>query len=301
MKILCWGWWKNSGNLGDVAIWHGIRKLFHNHRLYTMPSGWRNRLQAINSVDLVMVTGGTPFFDYGHLQRTIHVLMPKILRKPLVLFGVGMKPIETLKGRLLIRKLIEHANLITVRDPVTKTMMQNLGVKKEITVTGDSSMVLQPEKVPCKYHDFVLAVPRHLSLDYKRHYHQKLSATQIEIVKKWMRARLEGETVVWMPFHADHYDDDMKIINELNQANQPVIRKKLSPEHTLYLISKATKVVGLRLHSLILSYMQNVKFETYPYDVKISGFQQLIQNYSLNEMKNRILNAALMVSCFPRA
>lgn len=298
MKILCWGWWKNSGNLGDVAIWHGIRKLFDNHQLYTMPSGWGNKFQAVNSVDLVMVTGGTPLFDYGHLRRTIYFLLPKLLRKPLVLFGVGMKPIETRKGRLLIRKLVEHANLITVRDPITKTMMQNLGVNKEITVTGDSSIVLQPEKIPCKYRDFVLAVPRHLSLDYKSHYHQKLSAAQIEMVKKWMRARLEGENMVWMPFHTNHYDDDLKMIKELNKNCTPVIDQKLTPEQTLYLIEKAERLVGLRLHSLIFSYMQNVKFETYPYDVKISGFQQLIQNYSLNEIKDRILNAALTVSCY---
>ena len=93
----------------------------------------------------------------------------------------------------------------------------------------------------------------------------------------------------------------MKFIDELNEGNQPVIHRRLSPEQALYLVSKASKVVGLLLHSLIFAYMQNVPFETYQYDVKISGFQQLIQNYSLNEIKNRILNAATSLTSLEKS
>ncbi|MCD6530088.1 polysaccharide pyruvyl transferase family protein [Candidatus Bathyarchaeota archaeon] len=296
MKILCWGWWKDSGNLGDIAIWHGIQKIFRDHQLYTLPSTQIDRFRLIQKVDMVMVTGGTPLYDYGHLGRTLNFLMPKMMRKPLVLFGVGMKLIKSRKGRMLIRRLIESADFITVRDPITKKMMKNLGVKKDIQVTGDSAMVLKPKKVPFSNSDFVLSVPRYLSLDYKRHYHDQMTIYEIETVKKWFYDRIkEEDDVIWMPFHTNHYDDDLKIIRELNRNSRPVITQKLTPEETLYIIEKAKKVIGLRLHSLIFAYMRGIPFETYPYDMKIIGFQRLIENWSIQEIKNRIWDSAKQI------
>jgi len=304
MKILAFGWWKNSGNIGDEAIYLGVRELFKEHEIISLPSFiFRKPFKTLkeyatifDNADLVMMTGGTPIYDYDHLLRTFHMLLPKLLNKPFVLFGIGVKPLHSYVGRSLVRKLVDMADKISVRDPISARILKAIGIRKECKVTGDSAMVLKSQSFKFDKKGFVAICPRRLSIDYKKHYHQQLSNDQIRTIRKKFKRMIEeewGEKIV-LPFHTDHYDDDLKEAEMLGLTNYHKLLIK-DPRQMLYLISKSRKVIGMRLHSLIFAFISGVDFETILYDIKIKGFLQLIETSTKNEIIKQIRDEAKSV------
>jgi len=299
IKILAFGWWQNSNNIGDRAIFEGIKKIFQKCEILMLPKlklksikGLYAFYKIIRSVDLVLVTGGTPLYDYNHFYRFLLIILPKILSKPVVFFGVGVKPIDSRIGKFLIKYLVNKADMISVRDPLSKKLLKKLGVKKEIKVTGDSAIMLTPKNFSFPYNDFTIIVPRCLSSNYKKHFHQKLNKYEINKIKKWLKSKIlfTKNKIIYIPFNSNHYDDDMPWINEFNKiCPSIIIKNNISVQEMLFIFSKAKNVIGLRLHSLIFAFMQNVPFETYSYDIKIDGFLELSKTKEINKIKKDIL------------
>ena len=178
MKILVFGGWFGSRNLGDDAILIGLREILHqalpdveivafsSEPEYTMrvcgvgavptrsprsmlrgdaaAAGAASYLSAFNEADACLVSGGTPVYDYGHLTRGFYFSFPRLLGKQLFCFGIGAKPIRSRTGRQLIRLLLRQTCLISTRDEPSRAILEGVGVGKPIKVTGDSSLFMEP-------------------------------------------------------------------------------------------------------------------------------------------------------------
>jgi polysaccharide pyruvyl transferase WcaK-like protein len=106
VRILIYGGWFGSGNLGDEAILIGIRGIItkrlpdaeltalsidpeytyektgvHAEQIESPRNLLRRRdryLELFREADAHLLTGGTPFYDYGHLSRIIHLGLPAL-------------------------------------------------------------------------------------------------------------------------------------------------------------------------------------------------------------------------------
>jgi polysaccharide pyruvyl transferase WcaK-like protein len=166
LRILVYGGWFGSGNLGDEAILQGVKTIISKRlpdaelvALSTDPeytqektgvqaekiesprSLLRHRsryLELFREADAHLLTGGTPFYDYGHLSRVIHMGLPALSKKQVYCFGVGSKSITTLIGREITRMLLKNAAIISTRDVLSKQILQLLTglMTKPITVTA---------------------------------------------------------------------------------------------------------------------------------------------------------------------
>ena len=316
MELLCYGGWYGSGNLGDEAILIGTRKIFEkvlpearlnvlsinpDHtssvchvesvRLESPRSLLRNRrnyLELFRNAKACLVTGGTPFYDYGHISRIIHMGLPALNEKKMVCFGVGSKPINTLRGREITRVLLRNSHRISTRDVESKDILKQVirsPVKKlnyqTLNVTGDSALFLAPDVKRNLDENTVLFCPRRLTHDNKTLYHEHLDQTTINRIRH-MQAKAadefirQGYEVKFTPFHTVRPDDDMEEIriirNLMTEKEGTVLPRPKTPVDGLRLIAEATLVVGLRLHSLVLASSCGVPFTTLDYDIKIRGF-----------------------------
>ncbi|UCH57226.1 MAG: polysaccharide pyruvyl transferase family protein [Candidatus Bathyarchaeota archaeon] len=324
-RFLVFGGWFGSANLGDDAILIGLRRLLtkcipgveivalSTDPVYTKricgveaiplrspkellnPSKWWevNAYKRIFSeVDACIMTGGTPIYDYGHLSRTIHLTLPKLLGKKLICFGIGAKPIHSTTGRLLIKNLLRQANAISTRDHPSKIVLKDLGLDKEIMVTGDSALFLEPEPASERILESstvdigtpVFAVcPRALSQDYKRHYHSPLSEDIIAQIRRSVartadRLSETGLHVVFIPLHRVPPDDDlMEVarIRALMREPSKVVTSISTPGELMGVLGRMELVLGLRLHALILGAAHGIPVIGIDYDPKIRGFMEL--------------------------
>ncbi len=315
MELLTYGGWYGSGNLGDEAILIGVRNIFEKAlpeaklkvlsidpdrtesvclveavRLESPRALIRNRaryLELFREAKACLVTGGIPFYDYGHISRVIHMGLPVLNAKKLVCFGVGSKRIKTLKGREITRVLLKNSHLISTRDQASKDILDRIIRSPEklnsnpVTVTGDSALFVNPNVRRTHDGATVLFCPRRLTSDNKTLYHEALDKSTINKVRH-MQAKAadglvrQGYDVKFVPFHTVHPDDDREeirvVMNLMAEKGVEVLDRPGSPIDALRLISEATLVVGLRLHSLVLASSCGVPFTTIDYDIKMRGF-----------------------------
>jgi polysaccharide pyruvyl transferase WcaK-like protein len=238
-------------------------------------------LELFREADVHLLTGGTPFYDYGHLSRIIHMGLPALNKRRIVCFGVGSKPITTLMGREITRMLLRNASIISTRDKTSKQILQPLTgqLVKPITVTGDSAHALNPVNSMTK-NRLILFCPRRLTRSHKLLYHQKLDQSHINRIRH-MQARtadklLEDDYhVAFMPFHTVPPDDDLeeiRVIRNLMRSEPETLQRPRDTEEALSIIGRAALLVGLRLHSLIFASMQGTPHVSIDYDIKIRGY-----------------------------
>ena len=311
MRILVYGGWFGSRNLGDEAILQGVKVIIekrlpeaelvalstdpeytlekidvHSEQIESPRSLIRNRgryLELFREADAHLLTGGTPFYDYGHLSRIIHMGLPALSKKQVYCFGVGSKPIATLRGREITRMLMKNTALISTRDVLSKQILQPLTgtLVKPITVTGDSALMLNPMR---SSHDEkkVLFCPRRLTEEHKLLYHQELDRATINRIRHMQAITADklidgGHSVLFLPFHIVPPDDDreeIRVISNLMHNEATILPRPDSTSEALKLIGGSALVVGLRLHSLIFAALQGTPFTSVDYDIKIRGFME---------------------------
>jgi polysaccharide pyruvyl transferase WcaK-like protein len=328
VNVLVFGGWFGSGNLGDDAILIGIREIMHqcipeaeitalsSNPEYTKrvcgvdavplrsprslipwngADAGRSLVQIFENADICLVSGGTPIYDYGHLARSLHFGLPTMLRRNLVCFGIGAKPITSTMGRHLIRLLMGRARLISTRDAHSRDLLKSIGVDGSIRITGDSALFMEPsnpeiglrilrERGMDASKPMVAVCPRALSTNYRAHYHEELtddaiSRIRLSIARAADRLAEEGYEIVFIPMHTAPFDNDLAeiegVIKLMHNREPKVIVGELPPRDVAAILGRAELVVGLRLHSLILAAAHGVPAVSVNYDSKIMGFMEL--------------------------
>lgn len=218
MRLLVFGGWFGSRNLGDDAILMGLRNVFgralpsseivalstdpeytrrvcgvetlHLRSPRELLTGGRSYASAFAGADACVVSGGTPIYDYDHASRSLHFLMPRLTGRRLVCFGIGVKPLVSRSGRWLVSGLLGGAARISVRDAPSLYELGRLGLRRSVRVTGDSALFMEPSKPEAVKEKLAgcgvdpgarLAIicPRALSTSPRPHYHSPVSARQI--------------------------------------------------------------------------------------------------------------------------
>jgi polysaccharide pyruvyl transferase WcaK-like protein len=310
LKGLVFGGWYGSGNLGDEAILFGVNRIFKKVLpdckltvLSTDPE-YTWRISGLNSVklrsprellrirkdyfevfsdaDFVIITGGTPIYDYDHLSRIIHWITPVLGGSQIFLFGIGSKHIRSYKGKFINGKMLSLSTRISVRDGPTYSNLKKL-TKKVITLTGDSAL-FYPHKASVKSVDKILVCPRYLNPNSRESYHDHLSPDDIFTIRKKIAKTcdylIEKEySITFIPFHTIPEDNDYyeiaKILEIMKNKDVEIQKRPESPRAFLREASNSKFVIGLRLHSLILSSIATVPYLSINYDTKIDGFMSM--------------------------
>ena len=247
--------------------------------------------RVFSRVDAILVTGGTPFYDYDHLSRFIHM---RLARRgvPFACFGVGVKRINSPPGRWLTRWLLSDARRVSVRDVISRKRIENI-TGRPVSLTGDSAFFVEPapngavyalfEKIGIERgEDLAVICPRALSASNRAHYHDPLSEEQIEFIRMGVARTADklseaGYTVIFLPMHSASNDDDLveiRIVRRSMKLPSWIVGGTLDPHIVASFLGSASIVVGLRLHSLILAASRGVPIVSVGYDEKIRGFME---------------------------
>ena len=324
MRMLVFGGWFGSGNVGDDAILIGLRNVFHEAApdielvsLSTDPTytrgvcgvesvrlrgprsalggGLKEYLPAFREVDGCLISGGTPFYDYGYLSRGIHVGLPIILDKKIFCFGVGAKPITSPLGVRFMRLLLGRTSLVSARDDPSRRILQDF-TTSPVALTGDSALLMQPaheeaarrllERAGVEVEEPAVAVcPRLLSPDYRNHYHDEVEASTMNLIRESIayaadKLLQDGYQVVFLPMHVAEPDDDRTeiegIIRRMSSRGARVVVDWVHPREIMAALGLMRLVIGLRLHSLIFAASRGVPIVSVGYDAKIDGFMELV-------------------------
>ena len=229
-------------------------------------------LKAFREVDLVVVGGGGIFQDiYNHYPIpffTLMALLAKLNKKLLLLYCVGIGPINTFIGKKLCKLTVNSSDIVSVRDSESRDLLKDLGVTKKVYLSADPVFLLEPEwneqvDKAIKTHNLDKSEPTiGVCVQDLLFWDNENRRILADILDTLIIER--GVKVVFLPFGAyrdvwftkkksDTVDTAAsKKLSELMKEESSILTDELLPQELLAVIEKMDIIVSMRLHGLIM-------------------------------------------------
>lgn len=302
--VLCGAY--GYGNAGDEAILEAVvtelRAIDPNLPICVMtrkPQETRDRLgvdacftfdikafRTAMSRSVLYINGGGSLIQDVTSRRslwfylyTLHVA--KKMGNKVLMYGCGIGPVKHYYDRRLTARIINRCvDAITLRDPHSKTDLEQMGVTKpEITLSADPTVIL-----PAASEAVIDRLLERRGMDAKGHYigftvrpwpgfEQKAAAFAAAAEHAYNQ---HGLTPVFIPIEGRQDVAAAQKVTSLMKVPHHIIEETTSTDRTLGIFGRMEAVVSMRLHALIFSASQGVPLLGVVYDPKVSSFLDYI-------------------------
>lgn len=232
--------------------------------------------------DMLVMGGGTLMQDVTSPRSVLYYLgivsIAKLLGKPVVFYAQGFGPVQKPISRLLIKRVVNRVDVITVRDFESGEDFKACGVSKApVYVTADPALTISPDDVSDER-------GRQLLADKFADLSKPLVAISVRDWKQEQRFKQaiaraadlfaeRGWNVLFLPMH---YPSDLApsrdIIGMMRQPGAQLLDEPVTFHDIMSVLKQCEYVLGMRLHSLILACMLQTPFTGISYDPKIDRF-----------------------------
>ena len=235
----------------------------------------------IENLDLLLVGGGGILFDAEAKLFLREATLAHELGTPVMIYAVGAGPLKDPAAQEAVRACLDRAAAITVREAAARRVLEDAGVRREILVTADPALLLQPEpfddeSLPAEFRTdrplvgMSVREPGSAAPDLSEDvYHQLLANAADYMVDRF------GAEVVFVPMERgvlDMQHSHAVIARMLFPQHAAVLKGEYRPGQVLSLLERLDFAVGMRLHFLILAALAGVPFVALPYAGKVGGF-----------------------------
>ncbi len=305
IRLCLTGGWFDSPNVGDNALLLGIVESINQalpaaftvltpdparvQSLHGLPAIAPRRhplklLRLLCSVDALVFTGGSPFFDHaGHmLYCAALAAVVRLSGGKVIVWGIWLRPLTNPFCRMLVRFVCRQAAYLSGRDQETVRGISQL--IKEIApvafvpdpatrltpVGSDEARALLAEQGVRPAQKSIAICLRDFRANRQfgiHHYDRQFSPPEVENYLKAMvqlvTTLLEQTdyTVLFLPMHTVQPDDDRipanMVTERLGTAADPkrvkVVMRQFQPREMKAILGLMDLVVGMRFHSLLLA------------------------------------------------
>jgi polysaccharide pyruvyl transferase WcaK-like protein len=186
-RILIWGAWYGSHNIGDQLLLLTISELIRAELTkvtftvltdspthiqsymraesvcqFQTLSSRRQILRVINEIrkgDLFVFGGGVPFFQNASQVAVMAFLTSvcRFFKTPYATWSVSSQPVTSRAAKKIFGWVLNGAAFITCRDEHTRRLFKECGVRQEIHKTADSGFTFQPQQESMSLDQFTLS------------------------------------------------------------------------------------------------------------------------------------------------
>ncbi|MCE1245057.1 MAG: polysaccharide pyruvyl transferase CsaB [Firmicutes bacterium] len=240
-------------------------------------------MRRMSKIDLLISGGGGLIQDSTGFSTVTYYLgivqMAKMLGKKVMFYAQGLGPLNLSKSRKFAAFVMNQVDFITFRDEDSVTLAREIGVTKPpIHVTGDPVFALEApgddildpvakaEKLePGAFRLGISVRPWKTDSDYIA----DIAKTADFFVK-------EKKAFVYLfPFQESQDLEICKKIQRQMENTARIIPRKYPVDVMLGLMGRMDMVLGMRLHSLIFSVVQNTPAAGISYDPKVSALCEI--------------------------
>ncbi|WP_057911621.1 polysaccharide pyruvyl transferase CsaB [Peribacillus muralis] len=254
-------------------------------------------IREISKTDIFILGGGGLIQDFIGIKQLFYwissLLIAKIFRKKTMLYSIGVGPLGTKQSRIVTRFFLKFADLITVRDEGSADLLLEIGVRKDkIFVTADPAFVLNPEikknKISIRENSIGISFLPYFNIVNNNSMESELELNFIKFINQLIET--QGYNVYLIPLHnLEGETHDLGAAKRIlagikNKEKILLLDEDLTPTEALNIFGEFEIFVGVRLHSLIMSAINNVPFVSINYHPKVESFIKLVnqERYSLN-------------------
>ncbi len=266
-----------SRNAADTVKRHSIERAVSIRKL--------TRSEAeleVRRLDLLLLGGGGILFD-GEARfflREVELALEHDI--PVMIYAVGAGPLKDPGAQRMVRDCICGADLVTVRERRAQQILEEVGVHRDIVVTADPGLLLQPEPLPEDLIPRLRSGPSKnlIALSVREpgaaapdmnveHYHNLIANAADYMVDRY------DADIVFLPMERNVLDlqhSHAVVSKMLRPQCAHVLNEDLTSGQLLSLMQHLQFALGMRLHFLIFAALQRVPFVALPYASKVAGF-----------------------------
>lgn len=263
-----------SQNPGDTLSRHQVERAVPARNMTR-----KEVTREIEKLDLLILGGGGILYDRDAQTYLREVCIAHECGVPVFVYAVSAGPLTLTAVRNAVRDALNKAAVITVRDRQGYKLLEDVGVDREIHLTADPALLIDPEEIPIialkaegvrferPLVGFSVREPGPAAPDIDPgHYYALLANTADFIVD-----RLDAD-VVFVQMERTDVQHSHGVVAQMHNAERAeVLRRKYSARQTLGLLKRFEFAVGMRLHFLIFAALQGTPFVALPYASKVMG------------------------------
>ena len=275
---------KRIPNVNLTALSYNAKDTMEKYNINAVSrNNFRGLIKAIKNSDVVVSGGGSILQDVTSNRSLLYylgiILLSKKMGKKVMFYGNGFGPITKLVNKKLSKYIINQIDIITVRDIESKEAMMELGIKKDIIVTTDLALSLEPinnERVEDIFktedifpHEKWIGISVREWKGYKK-YKEIIAKTADYLIDR-------NYNVVFIPMQYPNDIHTSMEIAEMMKNKAKVLDEKYSPRELIGIMDKLELLIGMRLHSLIFATIVKTPMIGIEYDTKISNFLNIVE------------------------
>lgn len=264
-------------------------------------------IPAIEGLDLLIFGGGGLLFDSEVKIFLREVQIAHELGVPVMVYAISAGPLHEPANHALVRDCLNDAAIVTVRDRQTLHLMEEIGVRRAITLTADPAFLLKPQPLPkdtLKIEGLLgdepligmsVREPGGAAPDLKEDsYHALLANVADYVVERF------GARVVFVPMEREVQDmqhSHAVVAKMLRPQSATVLKGDYSAGQILTLMKHFRFALGMRLHFLIFAILRGVPFVALPYASKVHG---LLEHLNIAMPPLKLVNAGRLIAYLDR-
>ncbi len=242
----------------------------------------------VRRLDLLLLGGGGILYDAEARTYLREVTMAQDLGVPTFAYAIGIGPLRSLEERQAVREGMEHMAGISVRELSAKHLLEEIGLRRPVTVTADPALLLEPEPYPAE------DLRRHgISLERRlvgmsvrepggaapdlmaQPYHDLLASTADYIIHRY------DCDVLFVPMEMADVREAHRVMSLMDRVDHAhLLPFGAPPRRVLGLMEHLRMAVGMRLHFLIFAALSGVPLMPLPYASKVAD---LVRSLGLPE------------------
>jgi polysaccharide pyruvyl transferase CsaB len=282
------------GNLGDEALLDVIvarlRSAYPDGSIDVLsadPAGTAARLhveatpradlgavrRAIERADVVLSGGGGLLQNITSLKSLIYyagiVRTATRAQKKTMIFAQSIGPLD-FWGRAVVRAFCGGVDAATVRDERSRKLLSALLPNVRVERTADPVFLFEPGTEPLDLVAEGLAGEAPLVIVSVRKWPNNEATVNLLAAAVDRLAAEHGAQVAFLPLGGPP-DADVSTTVIRRAKSTPVLLPEVTLGHAAQIIGRASLVIGMRLHALIIAARLGVPFSAIPYDPKVSA------------------------------
>jgi len=269
-------------------------------------------IQEYKSADLILSCGGEHIvheggLPFGLLRALYEIAFGIYLGKPVMLYAQSIGPFKGRYCKPLVRWVLNRVDLITLRERISKTYLDDLGIATPTFVTADAAFTLPPisqeEAEKLIEHNIGSLGDKVLVGITVRYWNSPNFDRYLEIiahVADYMITELNAY-VIFFCHNTNPLDDDRPVTEEvfskIKQKQRVKILEGYSPEQLKGMYGCMDIFIGTRMHSCILALSMVIPTIVIGYRHKAQGIMKMlgldfyvcdINTLTLDELKYKV-------------
>jgi polysaccharide pyruvyl transferase CsaB len=237
-------------------------------------------LDALASLDLLVLGGGGLLFD-GEARRYLRLVRAAQERGIRTFaYAIGAGPLREPDDREAVRTVLADMDDVVVRDEESKLVLEEVGVERDVVVTADPALLLEPEPFTDEMmrHEGVPTDARLVGMSVREpgraaekldegDYHALLADVADFLVR-----RLDAH-VVFLPMERHDVRHAHAVLSHMTAPDKGrILHGSYSPGQVLGFMRHLDLAVGMRLHFVIFAALSGLPVLPLPYSGKVFDF-----------------------------